>query len=230
MRIDVWSDVVCPWCYIGKRRLEAALAGFEHADQVEVAWHAFELNPGAPAVLEGDYAGRLAAKYGMTRQQAEAANQRLTGLAAAEGLDFHFDQARPGNTFAAHRLLHWAAGQGRQDELKERLLRAYFTEGVAVGRYDELERLAGEVGLDRAAAREVLDGDRHAEEVRADEQQAAELGASGVPFFVVDGRFAIPGAQDAETMLAVLRRAWDRAHPLEVVPGGDACDGDSCAV
>lgn len=234
VKIDIWSDVVCPWCYVGKRRLESALARFEHADEVEIAWRAFELNPDAPRVVEGDYVGRLARKYGMSRQQAEAANQQLTELAAAEGLDFRFDRARPGNTFDAHRLLHWAATLGLGGELKERLLRAYFTEGEAVGQTDVLVRLAAEVGLPGAGAAEVLGSDRYADEVRADERLAHNYGATGVPFFVIDGRFAVPGAQDADTMLAVLRRAWEKSRPdgpEVVVPAtGDACDGDTCAV
>jgi predicted DsbA family dithiol-disulfide isomerase len=231
MLVEVWSDVVCPWCYIGKRRLEHALAEFEHADQVEVVWRAFELDPGAPARREGDYVGRLARKYGMSRQQAQAANDNLTAMAAKEGLEFHFDQARPGNTFGAHRLLHWALVHGRQDDLKERLMRAYFTEGEAIGEEATLVRLADEVGLDPAEAAEVLSSGRYGDEVRAEELRATEYGATGVPFFVVGQRFAVPGAQDAETMLTVLRRAWDRTHPeVEVVAPGGTCDGDSCAV
>lgn len=239
MKVEVFSDVVCPWCAIGRRRLQAALGRFDHADEVEVVWRAFELDPRAPAVRDGDYAERLARKYGMSREQAVAANERLTALGAEDGLEFHFERARPGNTFDAHRLLHFArdAGPGRQDALKERLFVAYFTEGAAVGDRDTLVRLAAEVGLDPTACREVLDGDRYVAEVRADEAEAAELGVTGVPFFVVDGRFAIPGAQDADTVLRVLEQAWRRSHPVEPgrpdaaggAPGG-SCDGEACAV
>ncbi len=232
--MEVFSDVVCPWCAVGKRRLEAALARFEHGDEVEVVWRAYELDPGAPAVREGDYAERLARKYHLTREQAVAANEHLRAMGTAEGLTFNFDRARPGNTFDAHRLMHYAraSGAGYQDALYERLFVAYFAEGEPIGDPETLVRLAAEVGLDPAGAAGVLAGDRYAEEVRAEERAAMELGVSGVPFFVVDGRFAIPGAQDADTILGVLERAWAKAHPLEIaVPSGDdSCAGDSCAV
>jgi predicted DsbA family dithiol-disulfide isomerase len=235
MQVDIFSDVVCPWCAIGKRRFEAALGQFEHAEEIEVVWRAFELDPNAPARREGDYADRLARKYGMSREQAVAAHESLTATAAAEGLDFHFDRAQSGNTFDAHRLLHYAreAGPGLQDALKERLFLAYFTEGEAIGDPETLVRLAAEVGLDRQQCAEILASDRYAAAVRADEREAHDLEVTGVPFFVVDGKFGIPGAQDAETILSVLRRAWAKAHPLEMaeVPAaGGACDGDSCAI
>ena len=237
VQVEIFSDVVCPWCAIGKRRFEAALGRFEHAEDIEVVWRAFELDPNAPRRRQGDNADRLAKKYGMTRQQALEASERLTTAAAAEGLDFHFEHAQSGNTFDAHRLLHYArsAGPGLQDALKERLLRAYFTEGAAIGEPETLLRLAAEVGLDPGECADILAGDRYADEVRADEREALELGVTGVPFFVVDGRFGIPGAQDPDTILNVLQRAWTKAHPLDVVSPGDAtdgshCEGDSCAV
>jgi predicted DsbA family dithiol-disulfide isomerase len=239
MRVEIFSDVVCPWCAVGKRRFEAALGQFDHADEVEVVWRAYELDPHAPARREGDYADRLARKYGMSREQAVAANERLTATAAAEGLDFHFERAQPGNTFDAHRLLHHAreAGPGLQDALQERLFVAYFSEGAPIGEPETLVRLAAEVGLDPQECAEILDGTRYSDEVRTDEEAAFDLGVTGVPFFVVDGRFAIPGAQDAETILNVLRRAWTKAHLPEVavvttgapVDGG-VCEGDSCAL
>jgi predicted DsbA family dithiol-disulfide isomerase len=238
MEVEIFSDVICPWCAVGKRRFETALAGFEQADEVEVHWRAFELDPRAPSRREGDYAERLAKKYGMTRAQALEANRRLTATAAAEGLDFRFDKVQPGNTFDAHRLLRYAreSAPGMQDALKERLFVAYFTEGCAIGEPQTLVRLAGEVGLDPQECTEILTGTRYADEVRADEREAMELGVTGVPFFVVDGRFAIPGAQDAPTILSVLRRAWAKSHSLEmVVPTtrtGDAaaCEDDTCGV
>jgi len=237
--VEIFSDMVCPWCAVGRRRLEAALEQFEHADEVEVVWRAYELDPRAPVRRQGDYADRLARKYGMSREQALAANERLTATAAADGLDFHFERAQPGNTFDAHRLLHYAreAGPGRQDALQERLFTSYFSEGAPIGERETLVRLAAEVGLDRQACVEILEGTRYADEVRADEAEALDLGVTGVPFFVVDGRFAIPGAQDAATILAVLRRAWTKAHVPEVaaVPTGGSvddgvCEGDSCAL
>jgi len=235
MLVEIFSDVVCPWCAVGKRRFEAALGQFEHADEIDVVWRAYELDPNAPARREGDYVDRLARKYGMSRERAVAANERLTAVAAAEGLDFHFERARSGNTFDAHRLLHYAreAGPGLQDAFKERLFLAYFTEGAAIGEPEVLVRLAAEVGLEPQECADILAGDRYTDEVRADEREALELGVTGVPFFVVDGKFGILGAQDAETILSVLERAWTKAHPREVAvmsADGAVCEGDSCAV
>lgn len=237
MQVDIFSDVVCPWCAVGKRRFEEALRRFEHADEIDVVWRAYELDPGAPVRREGDYADRLAKKYGMTREQAVTANERLTATAANEGLEFHFERAQPGNTFDAHRLLHYARESGRQDALKERLFLAYFTEGAPIGDPETLVALAAEVGLDREESAAILAGDRYADEVWADERQALEIGVTGVPFFVVDGKFGIPGAQDADTILSVLQRAWAKAHPLVMVEApnattseGAVCEGDTCAI
>jgi predicted DsbA family dithiol-disulfide isomerase len=212
VRVDIWSDVVCPWCYLGKRRLEKALASFEHADELEIHWRAFELDPGAAPVRGGDPVEGLARKYRMTRDQAQAAHDRLTGLAAAEGLEYHLDRTRGGNTFDAHRLIQLASDQGRGGVMKERLCAAYFSEGRAIGDHDVLQELAVEVGLDAEEARLVLAGDAWAARVRADEAEAVERQITGVPYFLLDGRFAVPGAQDAETMLTVLRRAWERGQ------------------
>jgi len=231
MNVEIWSDIVCPWCYIGKRHLEAALADFAHRDEVTRIWRSFQLDPGAPAVSEGDPLDRLAAKYGMTRVQAEAAQTRVTAAAAEAGLEFHLDRARQGNTFDAHRLLHHAASLGHQDELKERLMAAYFTEGEAIGDRDVLTRLADVVGLEAVAASAVLDGDDFAEAVRGDVQTARELGITGVPFFVVDGRFGISGAQPAEVILSALRKAWSAGHPLEMAHSAAsdvACADGTC--
>lgn len=231
MKVEIWSDVVCPWCYVGKRRFESALSRFEHKADVEVVWRSFELDPGAAAVRDGDPVQRLADKYGMSRAKAQAMNDQLTALAAAEGLEYHLDKARSGNTFDAHRLLHLAAEHGRQDDVKERFLRGYFTETQAIGDSGTLTRLAVDAGLDAAEVRDVLASNKFADEVRADEAQAAAYGISGVPFFVVDERYGISGAQPADVILATLQRAFAEANPLTVV-GGDAgaCEGDSCAV
>jgi len=232
LRVDVWSDIACPWCYVGKRRLEAALARFPHRDAVEVVWRAFELDPSAPRVRDPDvsYAARLAKKYGTQVAQAEAMIQRMTDVAAADGLDFRFDRIRPGNTFDAHRLLHLAGARGMQGALKERLLRAYMTEGEAIGDPAVLLRLAGEAGLDVDEAQGVLTTDAHAEEVREDERQAAALGISSVPFFVVGEHHAVSGAQPAEQLLTVLERVWTEAPqaPDATPAEGDACGPDGC--
>jgi predicted DsbA family dithiol-disulfide isomerase len=230
--VEIWSDVVCPWCYIGKRRFETALDGFEHKDEVEVVWRSFELDPRAPQERQGDYASRLGKKYGMSPERALATLEHMTNVAAEEGLDFDFARSRAGNSFDAHRLLHFAGTRGRQDALKERLLRAYFSEGEAIGLPEVLQRLAVEVGLDADEVAAVLAGDDFAGHVRADEEAAEELGVGGVPFFLVGQKFAVSGAQDAAVFANALQRAWDKTHPaIEVIAdAGDACDDGSCAV
>jgi predicted DsbA family dithiol-disulfide isomerase len=226
--IDIWSDIACPWCYVGKRRLEAALALFPHRAEVEVTWRAFELDPSAPPVRDSriSHAERLARKYGMPVTQAEAAIRNMTQVAADEGLDFHFEKARSGNTFDAHRVLHLAHARGVQDAVKERLLRGYMTEGVAIGEHEALVELAGQAGLDREEVRAMLAGTQYADEVRADEDQARTLGISGVPFFVIGGRYAVSGAQPASVLLGALEKAWAEVDPQ---PFRDA-DGAACGV
>jgi predicted DsbA family dithiol-disulfide isomerase len=234
MNVEIWSDVVCPWCYIGKRRFERALASFGHPGEVTVTYRSFELDPDAPAQRTGTHAGHLARKYGMTIAQAEEASQQMTQRGAADGLEFRFDLIRGGNTFDAHRLLHLAKDHGLQPEMKERLLRATFTEGLPIADKPTLIRLATEAGLPAAQVQAVLDGDAYADAVRADEQQAARYGITGVPFFVADGKYAVSGAQEPEVLLRLLRRAHDETGPLTPVAGptgGDSeasCDGDSC--
>jgi predicted DsbA family dithiol-disulfide isomerase len=232
MKVEIWSDVVCPWCYVGKRRFETALAQFDHRADVDVQWRSFELDPDAPAVHEGDPVQRLVDKYGMTRAQAVAAEARLTDLAAADGLEFHLDTARGGNTFDAHRLLHLAAEKGIQDAVKERFMRGYFTESEPVGDHEALTRLAVDAGLDETDVKTVLTSDQYAADVVADEQQAAAYGISGVPFFVVDGRYGVSGAQSPEVLLQTLRTAYAEANPLTMVAtsADGVCEGDACAV
>ena len=212
MRIDIWSDVVCPWCYIGKRRLEKALDLFEHADEVEVHWRSFELDPSAPPVRPGDPAERLARKYGISIDQARNANARLTALAQGEGLEYRLTSTRSGNSFDAHRLIHLAAETGQQSEMKERLLSAYLCEEQAIGEPDTLYDQAVKVGLDAGRVRRLLDGDEFADAVRADEAEAANREITAVPFILIDDRFGIPGAQDTDTIVAILRRAWAKAE------------------
>jgi len=208
MQVEVWSDVVCPWCYIGKRRLERALESFDHADEVEVVWRSYELDPAAPVRREGDPAVRLARKYGLSVDRARAAQERITALAALEGLDYHLDQAAGGNTLDAHRLIHLAQEQGMGDVMKERLLRAHLVEARPIGDHDTLVQVAVEVGLARDEVEQLLDGDDLVDAVRADEQRAVDLDVTGVPFFLVDGRLGIPGAQDRELLVRVLDRGW----------------------
>jgi predicted DsbA family dithiol-disulfide isomerase len=210
LRVDIWSDIACPWCYVGKRRLESALADFEHREQVAVVWHAFELKPEAPPVESSDlsYAERLASKYHTTPAEAQGMMDQMTGVAAADGLAFRFDRIQPGNTFNAHRLLHLAADHGRQDALKERFLRAYLTEGEPIGDREALLRLAVEVELPEDEVAALLGSDRFAEAVRADEAQAQRLGISGVPFFVFGNHYALSGAQPPAVLLGALDQAW----------------------
>jgi predicted DsbA family dithiol-disulfide isomerase len=214
--VEIWSDVACPWCYIGKRRFEAALARFEHGQEVRVSWRSFELDPEAPHEREGDRAERLAEKYGMTVEQAREAEQRLTAVAAEEALDFRFDLARSGSTFDAHRIVHLAGEHGLEDAMKERLLHGYFTEGELMADRDTLTRLAVEVGLDEREVADTLAGDRFAAQVRDDERTARELGIAAVPTFVVERKLGISGAQSPETLLELLREGWAK-HPASAL-------------
>jgi predicted DsbA family dithiol-disulfide isomerase len=211
VEVEIWSDVACPWCYIGKRRFEAALSQFEHGDEVQVRWRSFELDRDAPHERTGDRAEHLARKYGMTVAQAQEAEQRLIDVAAGEGLGFRFDVARSGNTFDAHRVIHLADEHDLQDAMKERLLRGYFTEGELMSDHDTLVGLASEVGLDELQVRETLAGDRFAREVREDERTAGELGISGVPTFVVDRRLGTSGAQPPQALLELLGEGWAKS-------------------
>jgi predicted DsbA family dithiol-disulfide isomerase len=207
--VEIWSDVVCPWCYIGKRRFEQALAGFEHRDEVRVTWRSFELDPQAPRSRSVDGATHLAEKYGKSREEAVAMQQRVADIAATDGLAFRHDIARGGNTFDAHRLLHLAAAYKLQDALKERLMAAYHAEGEPIGDVAVLERLSVEVGLPEGEVRDVLESDRYGDDVRDDERVASALAIGGVPFFVVDRAFAASGAQSPEVLGDLLREAWE---------------------
>jgi len=209
MDIEIWSDIACPWCYVGKRRFEAALAAFEHRDEVSVTWRSFELDPAAPAQRTVDSATHLAQKYGMSRDEALARQRSLAEVAAGDGLDMRADLARGGNTFDAHRLVQLAKANGVQDAMKERLMRAYHTEGESIGNADTLLRLALEVGLPEDEVRDVLATDRYASDVRDDERTAVALGINAVPFFVVDRRMGAAGAHPAEALGELLRRGWD---------------------
>lgn len=210
MQVEIWSDVVCPWCYLGKRRFETALAGFGHADQVDVVYRSFELDPSADRSTTTPTVELLAGKYGMTRAQAEDAQRQMEQRAAADGLHFVMSGLRSGNTRDAHRLLHLAKHRGRQAELAERLHRAYFTESRSVFDADSLTELATDAGLDRAEAQAVLAGDDYDDAVAEDEALARSFGANGVPFFVIDRKYAVSGAQPATVLGSVLEQIWQR--------------------
>jgi predicted DsbA family dithiol-disulfide isomerase len=228
VHVEIWSDIACPWCYIGKRRFEAAVAGFPHRDEVTVTWRSFQLDPEAPAERPGELAAHLASKYGSSVEQARARQAQITELAAAEGLDFRFDRARSGNTFDAHRLVHLAAAHDKQDAMKERLMRAYLTEGELMSDHAALARLAGEIGLPADEVDALLAGDRFAAEVVDDVRTGVGLGITGVPFFVVDRAFGASGAQPPELLGELLTHAWEERPRVEVVSGGESCGVDGC--
>jgi predicted DsbA family dithiol-disulfide isomerase len=225
VNVEIWSDIACPWCYIGKRRFEAALAAFEQRDDVTVTWRAFELDPSAPLERGGDGAQHLADKYGMSREDALAAQQRVTDAAAGDGLAFRFDIARGGNTHDAHRLVALAADHGAQDAMKERLMSAYLAEGELISDHGVLARLAQDVGLPADEVGDVLAGERYGDHVRDDEATAAKLGIHAVPFFVVDRRIGASGAQPPAALLELLRQAQPA---VEVLADGAACGPDGC--
>ncbi|MEX2472608.1 MAG: DsbA family oxidoreductase [Gemmatimonadota bacterium] len=211
MKIEIWSDVVCPWCYIGKRRLERALE--DRADPVEIVWRSFELDPSAPREPIDKLDEALAEKYGTSVDEARAMMDGMARTAAEEGLELNFDRARRGNTLDAHRLLHFAASRGLQSEMKERLFRAYMTEGRAISDREELALLATDVGLDAGEVRTMLETDRFEEEVRLDQARARQIGVRGVPFFVLDGRLAVSGAQPSEVFRGAFQQLEEERGP-----------------
>jgi predicted DsbA family dithiol-disulfide isomerase len=205
--VDVWSDIVCPWCYIGKRRFERALSLLDHPPAVELVHRAFQLNPGAAKDATASRREYLMAKYGWSAPQTDAMNARMQQVAAVEGLDYHLAGTRTGNTFDAHRVVHFARGKGLENAALERLYRAYFSEERSIFDHESLTVLAVEAGLDREETARMLAGDEFADAVRLDLQDAAALNVSGVPFFVIDNRFAVSGAQSADIFAEALRRA-----------------------
>lgn len=211
MKVEIWSDVICPWCYIGKRRFEMALAKFEHRSEVQVIWRSFELDPHAPAQYPGTLDEMLAKKYAVSPQQAAGMNANVTALAKELGLEYHLDKARPGNTFDAHRLLHFAASKQLGDRATERMMHAYFSESLAVGDRDALAGLAPEFGIHENDARAMLVSDAYADLVRADEARAAEYDIRGVPFFLFNESAALSGAQSVEVFTAALQQVYRTA-------------------
>jgi predicted DsbA family dithiol-disulfide isomerase len=234
MKVEIWSDIACPWCYIGRRRFEKALTQFEHSDEVEVVWRSFQLDPTAPREYAGTINEMLAEKMGTTPSKAEAMHAHVTSLAADEGLDYRFDRVRPGNSFDAHRLIHLAAHHDLQSEMKERLQKAYFTDGLSFSDPDTLTQLATEVGLDADEARHLMSTDEYAADVQADIRRARMLGVTGVPFFLFDEKYAVSGAQPADLFMTALERTWADSHPvvqiLSTSGDGEVCEDDSCAI
>ena len=211
MEVQVWSDFACPWCVLGLARLRAARAAFEHGDEVSVVHRSFELRPRAPARVGRSYEEAVAAKYGVAPAQARAGHERLTALGKEAGIDFAFERVQLGNTFNAHRLAQAARGTAAEDALVEGLFNAYFTEGRLLSDPDVLTDVAVSAGMDSSLVLEVLGGSDYADAVRADEAAAEEIGVTGVPFFLINGVWPVPGAQDVETMLILLQRAWAKS-------------------
>ncbi|NUU05339.1 DsbA family oxidoreductase [Leifsonia sp. C5G2] len=211
IKIDVWSDIACPWCYIGKRKFEAGSGLFSGAGEgraVEVEYHSFELSPDTPVDFDGSEVDFLAGHKGLPAGQVQQMLERVTGIASSVGLDYDFEHLKHTNTVKAHELLHFAKANGKQLELAERLFRAYFVEGRHVGRIEDLADLAAEVGLDRAEAVAALQSNQYLTDVRADQSTAIEYGINGVPFFVIEGKYGVSGAQDAQTFAQVLEQVW----------------------
>ncbi|WJH30251.1 DsbA family oxidoreductase [Paenibacillus sp. CC-CFT742] len=237
MIIEIWSDFMCPFCYIGKRRLENVLAQFPHRDEVKLQFKSFELDSHAELNSGKTNAEYLAAKYNMSVEQAKGMNAQMNANARTAGLEYNIDEMIPTNSFSAHRLTHWADTQGKMLELSERLFKAIFIEGKHAGDKDVLIQLAEEVGLDRSAAAEVLASNQFAEQVRADQAEGEQLGIRGVPFFVFDRKFAISGAQPDDVFRDAIQKAWDERSPFTMVESstanadaGGVCTDDGCEV
>ena len=236
MRIEIWSDIACPWCYIGKRRLETALERFGHAEDVEVVYRSFLLDPSTPVQPTGETtAEHLGRKYGGGAAAGQQMIDRMEAAAAEEGLLFRLGAAQRTSTVDAHRLLHLALAQGGpelQSVVKEELLAAYFLRAENVADHDQLRRLAEKAGLETERVEEMLAGSEYVDDVEADIRAAADLGANGVPFFVIDRKYGVSGAQPADFFVQVLERAWSESQPKLVQVGSDeeACGPDGCAI
>ncbi|MFJ1311407.1 DsbA family oxidoreductase [Agrobacterium sp. P15N1-A] len=220
MKIEVWSDVACPWCYIAKHRFDKALALFEHRDQVDVIWRSYQLDPDAPPVTNKNLNDTLSEKHGLRLNEAVAMNDQMRRLGAQEGLDYNFDLARYGNSFDAHRLIQFARTNGVQMRMEERLFRAHFSEGKALGDIDVLVELAREVGINAGETHAVLAGEAFAHQVRTDAQTARRLRLNAIPFFMIDEKLSLPGAQAPQTFLDALEQAWMASPPLVTISGG----------
>lgn len=212
MKVEIWSDVICPWCYIGKRRFEAALADFPHKQDVQLIWRSFELDPKSPSQYSETLIAMLSRKYNVSLQEAENMNTRVSALAKQVGLEYRLSEARPGNTFDAQRLLHLAAAHQVGDQAMERIMHAYFCESLPVGERAALASLAPEFGISTEEALEMLGSDAYVDAVRADEARAAAFGITGVPFFVIDGKVGISGAQPVEVFADALKDNHQTSH------------------
>lgn len=229
MIIDVWSDLVCPFCHVGRRHLELALEKFEHADEVEVTWHSFELDPMAPAVLDEPQVEAIARKYGVPLADMQARNRLMAEQAAQVGLDFQWEKLQGGSSHDAHRVLHYARSVDLETPVTDRIMRGWYTEGKAIGDRATLIDLAVEGGLDRDGVTEMLESDDFGIDVRTDEATAKQIGIASVPAFVIDRKFLISGAQPVETFMAGLQQAWDdRGNAPQEREQGCACGAGGC--
>lgn len=213
IKVDIWSDVQCPWCYIGKRKFEEGAAAFGGA--VEVEYHSFELAPDTPVDFDGSPVDYLSQRKGIPVEQVAQMLANVTGIAASVGLEYDYDHVHQTNTVKAHELLHYAKAHGRQLDMKERLLKAYFVDGRHAGRVEDLADLAAEIGLDRAEVVRVLTDEIYLAEVKADVARASEYGIKGVPFFVIDGTYGVSGAQDATTFANVLEQVRTEREAIQ---------------
>ncbi|MBC6315155.1 DsbA family oxidoreductase [Listeria grandensis] len=230
MKVEIWSDFACPFCYIGKRNFEAGLKEF--GKDIEVEYRSFELDPNAPVTYNQTIDEILAEKYGMTIEKAKSMNDQVSAQAKTVGLDYHFDTMIPTNTFDAHRLLQFAKTKGKAEDLKETLLHAYFTESKHLGDHETLADIAASIGLDRSEVVDMLASDTFSADVRDDEQTGASLGIQGVPFFVINEKYGVSGAQPATSFTEVLEKVWKEENPLTMLNNKDdnagQCSGDSC--
>ncbi|WP_207425253.1 DsbA family protein [Pedobacter sp. SYSU D00535] len=224
MKVEVWSDIVCPFCYIGKRKFEKALEDFAGKDKVEIEWKSFQLDPSTQSEPGKSVYEYLAERKGMSLENSKEMHQQVTQMANEVGLDYQFDKAVVANTFDAHRLIHFAAKFDKQGEAKERLLAAYFIEGKNIADLDTLVGLAKELGLDESEARAALAQKTYSDEVKKDIQEAQQLGVRGVPFFVFNRKFAVSGAQSPEVFAGALSKAFAEENKLNII------EGDSCSV
>ncbi|MBA9026229.1 DsbA family oxidoreductase [Peribacillus huizhouensis] len=233
MKVEVWSDYQCPFCYIGKRRFEKALSQFAQQSEVEVEFKSFELDPHAQKDMGMNVHEMLAKKYGTSVEQAKEMSANVTSQAKGEGLDYRFDTLIPTNTFDAHRLLKFASVKGKEKEMNETLFHAYFTESKHIGDQETLASLAKQVGLDKTEVTAMLASDQFTEEVRADEREGSQLGITGVPFFVINRKYGVSGAQPTELFLETLNKVWTEENPLQILNEAsteNSCSDGSCAV
>ncbi|WP_219838664.1 DsbA family oxidoreductase [Paenibacillus sp. R14(2021)] len=237
MKVEIWSDIACPFCYIGKRRFEAGLADFAHKDEIEIVYRSFQLDPSAEKYPKEDAYGHVAAKYGVSRERSIAMHENLVQQAAELGLTYNFEHAVPANSLDAHRLIHYAGRYGKRTEAAELLFKAYFTDSKHIGELDTLVGIAAEIGLNPDEARDVLNGDEFTTEVQAECSEASQLGATGVPFFVINRKYAVAGAQQSDVFLDVLNKSWEEVKPLIILDPsstdrttGQVCSDDACGI